>query len=157
MKRILTIALTCAMALTLLVGCGKKDDAKVDLASFSQSVQSEHEFGFLETVTENELIETIYPGLTDIETNQSIVNACMVTNNMGEFALVEVKNSDDVGAVKMILQSRINNMVEGGAFYPEATEMWKQNSTVVDNGNYVMMVVHEDKDAIVDAFNALFK
>lgn len=157
MKRIFTIVLTCAMALTLLAGCGKKDDAKVDLASFSQTVQSEHEFGFLETVTDNELIETIYPGLTDIETNQSIVNACMVTNNMGEFVLMEVKNSDDVDAAKTILQSRIDSMVEGGAVYPTATEMWKQNSAVVDKGNYVMMVVHEDKDNIVDAFNALFK
>ena len=45
---------------------------------------------------------------------------------------------------------------DAGAWYPGPTEQWKNNSRVVSNGNYVMMVVHENCDAIVDAFNALF-
>ena len=36
------------------------------------------------------------------------------------------------------------------------TEQWTNNSRVVSNGNYVMMVVHENCDDIVAAFNALF-
>ena len=47
-------------------------------------------------------------------------------------------------------------MINGGAWYPEPTRIWTENSRVVSNGNYVMMVVHENCDAIVDAFNALF-
>ena len=44
----------------------------------------------------------------------------------------------------------------GGAWYPDPTEQWKNNSRVVSNGNYVMMVVHENCDDIVSAFNDLF-
>ena len=63
--------------------------------------------------------------------------------------------------VKAILQARIDYMVgdgenPGGAWYPEPTEQWKNNSRVTSNGNYVMMVVHENCDDIVSAFNKLF-
>ena len=44
----------------------------------------------------------------------------------------------------------------GGAWYPIPTMMWDENSRVVSNGNYVMMVIHENCDEIVSQFNALF-
>ena len=40
----------------------------------------------------------------------------------------------------------------GGAWYPGPIEQWTNNSRVVSNGNYVMMVVHENCDDIVSAF-----
>ena len=78
-----------------------------------------------------------------------------------EIALVEVSNSADVETVKGIFQSRIDYQVgdgesPGGAWYPEPTEMWKNNSRIVSNGNYVMLVAFEDADAVVTSFNALF-
>ena len=76
--------------------------------------------------------------------------------NNGEFCLVEVSDSKDVDTVKSIFQTRIDNMAGGGAWYPGPTEQWKNNSRVVSNGNYVMMVVHENCDDIVTAFNNLF-
>ena len=75
---------------------------------------------------------------------------------MGELVLVQVSDSADVDAVKEILQTRIDNMVNGGAWYPEPTRVWSENSRIVSNGSYVMMVVNEDCDAIVEEFNALF-
>ena len=68
-----------------------------------------------------------------------------------------------VDTVKAIFQARIDRMsgADGdgmpGAFYPGPTEQWLNNSRVVSNGNYVMMVVHESCDDIVSAFNALFQ
>ena len=76
-----------------------------------------------------------------------------VTFRRGEFCLVEVSNSSDVETVKSILQSRVDYMAESGAWYPGPTELWTNSSRVVSNGNYVMMVVHENCDDIVDAFN----
>ena len=81
--------------------------------------------------------------------------------NNGEFGLVQVKNSEDVAAVKAIFQARIDYMVgdgngPGGAWYPGPTMMWDENSRVVSNGNYVMMVIHENCDDIVSQFNELF-
>ena len=74
---------------------------------------------------------------------------------------MEVSNSADVETVKGIFQSRIDYQVgdgesPGGAWYPEPTEMWKNNSRIVSNGNYVMLVAFEDADAVVTSFNALF-
>ncbi len=133
---------------------------KVDLAAFYSSVTSQHEFGFLELASGG-LLDGFYPGMTGIETEQCLVYVCGMSMNNGEFGLVQVKNSADVAAVKAIFQARINYMVgdgngPGGAQYPMAMEQWEQNSRVVSNGNYVMMVVHENCDDIVAAFNALF-
>ena len=133
---------------------------KVDLAAFYSSVTSQHEFGFLELAS-TELMDGFYPGLSAIAAEQRLVYITQMSMNNGEFGLVQVKNSADVAAVKAVFQARIDYMVgdgngPGGAWYPGPTEQWKNNSRVVSNGNYVMMVVHENCDDIVAAFNALF-
>lgn len=69
---------------------------------------------------------------------------------------MQTKNADDVAKVKEIFQARIDAMVNGGAFYPETTEIWTNNAEIVEKGNYVAVIVSEDKDAIVEAFNGLF-
>lgn len=128
----------------------------VDLAAFYQTVTDNYEFGFLE-LADQTLLDNYYPGLSDIDTEQCLVYICMMSLNNGEFALVQVKNSDDVPAVKEILQARVDGMADGGAWYPAAMEQWTNNSRVVSNGNYVMMVVHESADSIVSAFNEQVK
>ena len=44
----------------------------------------------------------------------------------------------------------------GGAWYPAPTEMWRNESRIVSNGNFVMLVAHTGADAVVEQFNALF-
>ena len=127
----------------------------VDLKAFYDATIASHTFQMLQEFT-GEVLETYYPGMGDIDTKQCLVMGTMMSMNNGEFCLVEVTNSADVETVKGIFQSRIDYMVEGGAWYPGPTELWTNSSRVVSNGNYVMMVVHEDCDAIVDEFNALF-
>ena len=41
-------------------------------------------------------------------------------------------------------------------WYPASIEGWKNNSRIVSNGNYVMLVAADGADDIVSAFNALF-
>ena len=127
----------------------------VDLKAFYDATIAAHTFQTLQEFT-GEVLETYYPGMGDIDTKQCLVMGTMMSMNNGEFCLVEVTNSADVETVKGIFQSRIDYMVEGGAWYPGPTELWTNSSRVVSNGNYVMMVVHEDCDTIVDEFNALF-
>lgn len=134
--------------------------AGVDLAAFYTSVTSQYEFGFLQ-LADGALIDGYYPGLTSIGTEQCLVYVVQMSMNNGEFGLVQVKDSADVDAVKAIFQARIDQMVgtddnPGAAWYPGAIESWKNNSRVVSNGNYIMMVVHENCDDIVAQFNALF-
>lgn len=133
----------------------KPADTSVDLKAFYDATIAAHTFQTLQEFT-GDVLETYYPGMGDIDTKQCLVMGTMMSMNNGEFCLVEVANSADVDTVKGIFQSRIDYMVEGGAWYPGPTELWTNSSRVVSNGNYVMMVVHEDCDTIVDEFNALF-
>ena len=86
---------------------------------------------------------------------------CPMSTNNGEFGLVQVKDSKDVDAVMDIFQTRVDYMVgdgsgPGGAQYPMAMDQWENNSRIVSSGNYVMMIIHENCDEIVEAFNARF-
>lgn len=131
------------------------DSSSVDLSAFYSTVTTDHQFGML-TLADATMIKDVYPGLSDIKTNQCLPYINMMTMNSGEIALVEVADSGDVDTVKGVFQDRIDAQVAGGAYYPSAIEAWQNNSRVVSNGSYVMMVVHEDCDTIVSEFNALF-
>ena len=139
---------------------GSSSSPSVNLSDFYTTITGKYEFGFLE-LADSGLLDQYYSGLTGVSTEQMLVYIIMMSMNNGEFGLVQVKDSKDVDTVKAIFQARINYMVgddtnPGGALYPGPTEQWKNNSRVVSNGNYVMMVIHENCDDIVDEFNALF-
>ena len=103
-----------------------------------------------------EMLDSFYPGLSAVSTRQRMIYQPMMGAVVCEIALVEVSNSADVDAVKAIFQARIDAQVEGGAWYPESIEGWKNTSRVVANGNCVMMIAYSECDAVVDAFNSLF-
>lgn len=129
--------------------------SQVDLSAFYTTVTSSYEFGML-TLADASLAENVYPGLFDIATEQCLPYINMMTMNTSEIVLVQVTNSSDVSKVKSILQGRIDAQVAGGAWYPSAIDVWQNDSRIVSNGNYIMMVVHENCDSIVNDFNALF-
>lgn len=131
------------------------EPSKVDLSAFYSSVTSKYQMPSL-TLADTALMDNYYSGLSGVAAEQCKVYVNMMSMNMGEIALVQVKNSGDVAKVKSIFQARIDSMVNGGAWYPEPTELWTNKSRVVSNGNYVMMVVGENSDSIVKDFNALF-
>ena len=141
-------------------GDSSTPSTNVDLSAFYSTITGKYEFGFLE-LADSSILDNAYPGLSGISAEQMLVYVCMISMNNGEFGLVQVKDSKDVDAVKAAFQSRIDYMVgdgngPGGAQYPMAMDQWENNSRIVSNGNYVMMVVHENCDDIVNEFNALF-
>ena len=81
----------------------------------------------------------------------------MFSLSAAESVLIQVSDAADVDAVKNILQARVDAQVNGGAFYPFAVEAWQNNSRIVSNGSYIMLIVSEDCDAVVGEFNALFE
>lgn len=139
--------------------------ADVDLQAFYESLlvddpESEDYF-YPDTPVEGDNLTAYYPGLEDIATKQMVIYQPMMSAVACEIALVEVENAADVQKVKDIFQARIDAQVgtddaPGGAWYPEAIEGWKNNSRIVSNGNYVMMIVWEKADQFVEQFNALF-
>ena len=128
---------------------------KVDLAAFCTTVTTNYSLPHL-SLADSTMLDNYYAGLSSVATEQSQVYINMMSMNMGEISLVQVKDSKDVATVKAVFQARIDSMVNGGAWYPEPTRIWSEQSRVVSNGNYVMMVVGEDCDSIVKDFNALF-
>ena len=135
--------------------------ASVDLTAFYESLAANSTNMPAMMQADGETLDAFYTGLGDIKTRQCGVYMAMISAAVGEIALVEVENAADVQAVKDIFQARIDYQVgddqnPGGAWYPASIEGWKNNSRIVSNGNYVMMVALEGADDVVAAFNALF-
>ena len=127
----------------------------VDLSAFYTTIIGKYEFAMLE-LADGDILENFYAGISAIDAEQRLIYICAMSMNNGEIGLVQVKDSKDVDAVKAIFQARIDAQASGGAWYPQAVDSWTNNARVVSNGNYVMMVVHENCDDIVKAFNDLF-
>lgn len=166
MKRILSLALAAALLTASLSACGSqsgnKQEKQVDLAAFAQTLQENYEFPMLERNDPADelgaaMLENTYPGLKDMDLEQTEVYLAMISFSGGELALVQAKSADDAAKVKEIFDARVTSKTtEGPGNYPEEVELWQHNSAVVSNGSYVMLVNHEDSQAIISEFNALF-
>lgn len=184
------LALAMALALTLsLAACGGKDapaqdggspeasapaggedapseaQTEIDLAAFYETLRAENTWpelmNLMEDETVTELLDSYYPGLSEIPTKQCGVYIAAISAAVGEIALVEVENAEDVQAVEDIFQGRIDYQVgddenPGGAWYPETIEGWKTNSRIVSRGSYVMLAVGDAAEAAAESFEALF-
>lgn len=161
MKKIIALLLAAAMCFCLLAACGEKEPEvkNADLTAFYTSVAETYGENWAATANLQEvpeMMEMVLPGMADIETKQLVAYQPMMGAVVCEIVLVEVANAEDLDAVKTILQGRIDAQVQGGAWYPESIEGWQNNSRIVENGNYVMMIAYEKCDEIVSSFNALF-
>ena len=133
--------------------------ASADLNAFYQSLVQSYGENFPANMDLCEMVEMLdgfYPGLSGLETKQLMVYQPMMGAVVCEIALVEVANAADVETVKGIMQGRIDSQVDGGAWYPESIEGWKNNSRIAVNGNCIMMIAYSECDAVVEAFNGLF-
>ena len=138
---------------------------EIDLAAFYDALRAESiwpELMKLESSGDTrELLDSYYPGLSEISTKQCGVYIAEISAAVGEIALVEVENAGDAQAVEDIFQARVDYQVgddtnPGGAWYPETMEGWKTKSQIVSNGNYVMLAVGDAAGAAVESFEALF-
>lgn len=138
------------------------ESGPVDLAAFAQAAQESHEFPMMNRADPNDevgatMLGNYYPGLTDLDLEQVEIYLATISFTGGELALVQAKNAGDAAKVKEIFQARIDSKsTDGPGNYPEEVEVWQRSAQIVTNGNYVMLVCHEDCEAIVSEFNALF-
>ena len=165
MKRLTAAALALCLMLGL-TACGSKSGDNgtdgaftADLTAFYDemfnTVYPDPDNAPAASEVTGDYLEQLYPGLNDVETTQCLVYAPMITAVAYEVALVEVADSADVQTVQDIFQARIDSQVEGGAFYPATAEAWQNSSEIVVRGNCVALFVSSEKDAMVEAFNAL--
>ena len=140
---------------------GSSSSASVDLQAFFDTINTDYEMPFMMEM-DSAALDSYFPGLSALSTQQLVAYQCALSPSpAGDVVLVQLTNSSDVNTVKELFQARIDYMTgadggQPGAWYPGPTEMWLNSSRIVSNGSYVMLVVNENCDAIVDAFNALF-
>ncbi|MBR4304130.1 MAG: DUF4358 domain-containing protein [Clostridia bacterium] len=138
---------------------GEWAKAPIDLFSFLYDLTQHYGENFpanMAVSDDMDMLEMTYPGLKDIETVQLYAYQPMMGAVVCEIVLVEVANETDVEAVKTILQTRIDNQVAGGAWYPASIEGWQKDSRIVTNGNFIMMIAYSECDEVVSMFNDLF-
>lgn len=166
MKRIIALCAAAVLCLSLLSACGGKpaEEKKVDLAAFAQTLKEQHEFAdFVERADPADeslgavMLDNAFPGLREMDLEQMEVYLSMTSFNIGEFSLVQAKSAEDAAKVKELFEARIAAMTEEGMNYPDTVEAWVKHAKVADHGTYVMLVCHDDADAIVSEFEALFK
>lgn len=164
-KRIISLTLAAVLLAVSVSACGDGSKNKqVDLAAFAQTVREDHKFPMLDRLDPADeefgaaMLENAYPGLKDMDLEQAEIYLAIISFSGGELALAQAKNDGDAAKVKEIFDARIAaKTTEGPNNYPEEVELWQHNSAVASNGNYVMLVNHEDSAAIVSEFNALFQ
>lgn len=162
MKKTVSLVLALLLALSL-VACGNSNNETpdvqepvfgMDLTQFYNDIMAAAEEGpfMMDIAADAEMLESVYPGLKDIQTKQLVAYTPAMSAVAIEFVFVEVVNAADVEAVKAIFQTRIDNQVAGGAWYPETIEGWQNNSEIVVIDNYVCLFVCSEKDGMIDAF-----
>ena len=130
----------------------------IDLTQFVFDLADKHGENFAANtdVVEFGMHNDLYPGIGDIATNQLVIYQPMMGAVVCEIALAEVADAADAEAMKAVFQARIDAQVDGGAWYPESILGWENNSRIVTNGNFVMMIAWQFCDDAVADFNALF-
>lgn len=154
-----TLLLALALVLSLAaVGCSAQSEAPAevnvpvqdiadDLLSMEDQFGSMMDFGE-ETVTE--MCGLDYSMLSEYSINDAMMN---VKSHI--LYIVKLNNLEDMDAVKAAFQKRLELMQETFATYlPDQYEI-AMNGQIVDNGKYVMLVVSEDSQKVVDRFNEL--
>ncbi len=171
MKKLLTLALAAITTMSLLTACGGQEgaaeDAQVALNSlyagwaeeyhWTEDAASSGENDILMMNVEGDLLESYYPGLADVATEQLIAKAPMMSAVVNEIVLVQCGSEEDAATAASILQDRVDAQAEGGAWYPESMETWS-NAQVIQEGAYVAMVACAQNQAeIVEQFQQQFQ
>ena len=169
MKKLLTLALSALLTMSLLTACGGETAPQndVDLTAFYNTLAEE--YGRVEDAAssgpddvlmsniEGDLLESYYPGLADVATEQLIAKAPMISAVVNEIVLAQCATEEDAATAASILQDRVDAQAEGGAWYPESMETWS-NAQVIQEGAYVAMVACAQHQAeIVEQFQQLFQ
>ena len=111
--------------------------------------------------SDRETLDGYYDGICALEPLTLIAHVSTWSVVEFELVVMRVDDESDIERATEILRSRIDYMVgdgngPGGAWYPEPTEVWQNNSRIVAHGSYLMFVVHPLVDEIVPLFDALF-
>lgn len=134
--------------------------AAPSLSEFFATLQGRYEGLGMMMAMEGDLLENYYPGLSGIAAVKEIlIQEPMISVSNVAVGLVKLSDSassEDIAAVKSILQARITAQAEGGAWYPESCATWEKG-VITSASNVVGMFVHpSDAQAMANLFTSSF-
>ena len=154
MKKLLTLALSALLTMSLLTAFY---NTLAEEYGWVEDAASSGPDDVLMSNIEGDLLESYYPGLADVATEQLIAKAPMISAVVNEIVLAQCATEEDAATAASILQDRVDAQAEGGAWYPESMETWS-NAQVIQEGAYVAMVACAQHQAeIVEQFQQLFQ
>ncbi len=101
-------------------------------------------------------LEDLYVGLDKKMLTDSIVMLPLMSSQITEIAVFQVKDISNLETVKAAAEKRLDAIQNGGAFSPSQIEIANQGK-VLSNQNYVVLIVDPEINRIVTNFNKLFK
>ena len=177
-KKLILFAMTAALLLTA-TACGVDtgntdvpDTSDVALNSFyaglaekygwTEDAENSGPDDLLMTSIEGDMLESYYPGLSELNTKQLVAKMPMMSSIVNEVVFVQCETEEDADRAEEILQSRISYQVgdennPGGAWYPESIAAWEK-AQVVREGTYVALIASaEHQTEIVEQFQQQFQ
>lgn len=132
-----------AALLLLAAGCGGQKESgtpEVSLESLYAGMAEAcgWEEGYMAEL-EGELLEGYYPGLSEIPAKQLVARVPAMSSDVNEVVLIQCETEEDAEKAAAIFQARVDAQAEGGAWYPESLEAWK-NAKALQNGTYAAML-----------------
>ena len=146
LKRMISVMLMALTLVVLLCACGgdgaeEKTFVLEDVYQSIMDAQSEEsEALVMFPEADPAVVDSIYPGLSEIELTQQALYFPPIFGFASEIMLVEVTDKADVDAVKEIFQARIDRGASD-VTYPENAEPWATRAQVQVEGRYVCMIV----------------
>ena len=155
MKRMPVLILAILLALT---ACGGKNEQTptADLERFYGEMQQE--FGWDALIpTEGEMLDTYYPGLSELNTRQLVAVAPMMSAVVNEMVFLEAESEEEAIQAEAILQQRLQEQIDGGAWYPESIAAWERGEVIREGTFVALIAANERQDEVAKRFRALFQ
>lgn len=131
--------------LALLTGCGGQKDGgtetpAVDLNSLYAAMAEA--CGWEEsdmTALEGELLESYYPGLSELSARQLVAMVPAMSSDVNEIVLFQGETEADAEAAAAVFQNRIDTQAGGGAWYADSLAAWER-AAVLRQGTYAALI-----------------
>ncbi|MEK4231063.1 DUF4358 domain-containing protein [Solibacillus sp. FSL H8-0538] len=156
-KTIIYLMLTMALGL-VITGCSNDKsstiEAKLPAKEMADQMVKEVEQPMLMELQPDQVKEfyNIDPEMLD----EYSIRIPMMNVKTNEIAILKVKNAEDIPDVESAVKQRAENVKKQFETYlPDQYENAK-NYKLITKGNYVLLVISEEADALVKVYNSLF-
>ncbi len=159
MKKIIALVLAALLGVAVLAGCGEsasEANKSVELVAVLDKINTDNNLS-LEKVTDVKMLKRYYT-IDEGDVKQFAVEMDKSnTNAPVEIVLIEATDADAAGRIESALNTRYNSVLSTYTSYtPEKVDMVKA-CKVTKDGNFVSLIIADNADAMVKAYQESIK